>query len=208
MRPLSPSWKASLEEAVKEYEKSLPLAEQYLLERGIVLSTAERFRLGVVSEPIGGHEAYVGRLAIPGIGPSGNIYSLRFRSIAGETPKYLGLSGEKVRLYNLRAVGEAEDEICITEGELDSLILESIGLNSVGVPGAEAWMRHHPRIFHQFQKVFIFGDADEAGQRFAAKVNASILSGVRVTLPSGMDVNDLFLAEGAKGIMDLMGAEE
>ncbi len=75
---------------------------------------------------------------------------MRFRSVDGAEPKYLGISGALIRLFNLRAIAEAEDLICITEGEIDAISLESVGLPAVGVPGANSWKRHHARLFNGF----------------------------------------------------------
>lgn len=183
-----------------EHEGNLHLASQYLQERGIDPESSVRFRLGVVSESSTRNPEMRGRLAIPSIGMNGSIYNIRFRTLNDSTPKYLGLPGHETRLFNVRAIHTAADIICITEGELDAVILEQCGYPAVGVCGANSWKRHHPRMFAGFEKVYVFGDGDDAGRQFSAKVASTLLSAVRVNMNAGQDVTDLFMENGAEGI--------
>jgi DNA primase len=208
LEPLSASSKTALEEATSQYQASLSLAAEYLMERGISLGTADRYRLGVVAVPITGHEQYEGRLAIPYLGPGNAVTAIRFRSLNGEEPKYLSVGGASNRLYNLRAIIEATDTIHLTEGELDALVLGQAGFSAVGVPGANSWKRHHPRLFAGFTKVFIWGDGDKAGQQFSRTVMESLDTGIIVSMPPGTDVNDLYLAEGVEGLHRALGLDD
>ena len=204
MRPLSSSLKRKLESDTLESEKQLDQAVPYLLARGIDHDTARKFRLGVVSDS---SSRYDGRLSIPSLGMDDAPYNLRFRALHGEEPKYLGLPGVETRLFNVRAIQQAGDEIHITEGELDAVVLSSLGFDAVGVCGANSWKRHHGRMFAGFTRVFVWGDGDDAGQRFVGKVADSLLSVQRCKMGSGQDVTDLFLAEGEAGIRKAMSNE-
>lgn len=208
MEPLSNSSKTALEEATARYQASLGEAHAYLMDRGISLATAESFRLGVVAAPITGHEQFIGRLAIPSLGPGDSPSSIRFRSMDGGEPKYLGVSGTVTRLFNLRALGRLGDTVHITEGEIDALILEQAGFSAVGVPGANSWKRHHPRLFAGFSKVFIWGDGDKAGQQFARTVFDSLDTGIIVAMNPGEDVNDLYLKGGVDALHRALGLED
>lgn len=192
-----------MEAATAAYQAALADVTPYLTDRGIDHDTAVRLRLGAVKDPISGHEHVVGRLAIPSLGLGGVPYAMRFRAIRGEEPKYLGTPGE-TRLYNLWAVYEAGSTICITEGEIDSITLEQCGYPSVGVTGANAWKRHHPRIFAGFSRVLVFGDGDTAGRGFARTLTESMRQAISVPLPDGEDINSLFVAGGVDAINDLM----
>lgn len=211
MRPLSSSQRKSLERATARYEISRELALLYLRARGINPDTAERFRLGVVSDPLMGHEQFAGRLSIPSIGPRG-VYSLRFRCIEEHDckerncPKYLGFGDAQTRLFNIQDIHDAVDEICVTEGELDCVVLSQCGFYAVGVPGSDNWKKHHPRMLTGFERVFVLGDGDKAGAGFAKRVVASLSNAVNVQLPQGMDVNDYYLAKGEDGIRELIHA--
>ncbi len=200
MRPLSAELKRSLGDAASEHEQNRDAAKEYLLARGIGHALAVRFRLGVVSDQSTNNPDMAGRLCIPSIGIDGSIYNLRFRSMNDEVPKYMGLPGHEVRLFNIRALAEAGDAIHITEGELDAVVLNGCGLAAVGVCGANAWKRHHSRMFSGFHRAYVWGDGDDAGRKFASTVTQSLITAVRVDLPSGCDVNDLYLAEGEEGI--------
>jgi DNA primase len=205
MRPLSKSMRLSLEIATEKYESlvSNQTAYDHLQDRGINPESIKDFRLGFVGEPISGHEQYRGCLAIPGIGPNG-VYSLRFRNLNSDGPKYLSITGAPTRLFNVRAIHTAGDVIAITEGELDAVILNQCGVPAIGVPGANNWKRHHSRMVAGFQKVFIFGDGDKAGEEFSKKVMDSVSSGIRMNMPSGHDVNSFFLAHGQEHLMKMM----
>lgn len=208
MLPLSQSLKESLAEATARYSEALdePTVE-YLAKRGIDRALAENFRLGLVAEPIPGHERYVGRLAIPFLGHDGSVSGMRFRNLGGgDGPKYLGLAGITTRLYNVRHLHVPEvSSMCITEGEIDTISLAAAGLHSVGVCGADAWKRHHARMFAGFERVLVFGDGDDAGRKFSRSVCGSISSGVEVILPEGQDVNSILVAGGPEAIQELVG---
>jgi DNA primase len=204
LKPLSKSTKALLELAVSRYERLPHKASEYLLGRALSQDSIESFRLGFVSEPISGHEQYAGCIAIPSLGPSG-VVGLRFRSLdTSGGAKYLGLSGAPTRLFNTRALLTDSDSICITEGEFDSIILNQLGYPSLGVSGSNNWKRHHPRMFAGFQRVYIFGDGDKAGTSFSKDVNESLSNGIRISLPTGFDVNSLYISQGEDAIHKLL----
>ena len=113
----------SLTKAAKFYHSALHEAEEYLAERGITLEQATKARLGVVLEPLTGHEQYVNRLAIPYLTRSG-VVDIRFRSMDLSEPKYMGLTGATTHLYNVGAFFRAAGQMCICEGEIDTITLD------------------------------------------------------------------------------------
>jgi len=203
--PLSRKQRQELEEATALYQTGVGLAVEYLRGRGIDQNSTGNARLGFVHEPYSGHERFKGRLSIPGIGPKG-VYSLRFRLLGDGKPKYEGMPGVPSRLYNIRALHRKGLTVCITEGELDALILEQCGLDAVGVCGAHSWKAHHPRMFADFEEVLVFGDGDDAGQEFVKSVVGSLRNARAVSMPEGMDVNDMYLRDGKAGILEMTGA--
>lgn len=153
--------------------------------------------LGVVADPLPGHERFANRLAIPYVTPTG-VVDIRFRSLGPEEPKYLGLPGTQTRLYNVQALGLAGDYIAVTEGEIDALTLWlKCGIAAIGVPGANAWKKHYTRLLHDFEKVYIFADGDQPGSEFAKLVSKEIQNTVILQMPDGEDVNSMFLQVGA-----------
>jgi DNA primase len=201
---LTKSQRDYLELAVSSYQKHLHLAEEYLTSRGISEQVANTFRLGVVAEPLIGHEQYRGRLAIPYLSPTG-VTDIRFRSLDNSEPKYLGLAGAKTHLFNASTVLSADNFIAVTEGEIDTMTLTACGIPAVGVPGVNNWKPHYNRILQDFEVVYVFGDGDQAGQDFA-RVLAKEISGAHViSMEDGEDVNSLYVKYGSGFIREKIG---
>jgi hypothetical protein len=101
MRLPTPEQRLALGAATSQYRQDLAgdsPTQAYLLGRGFTEEVANRFKLGVVSHPIVGHERYVGRLMIPYETPSG-VVNARFRCLRQHScseaghGKYVGLAG-------------------------------------------------------------------------------------------------------------------
>lgn len=192
----SHSQKELLENAVAHYQKSLPLAAEYLKGRGLSHADALRHRLGVVEHPFNGHEQYVGRLAIPYLTKAG-VVDLRFRAMGAEQPKYLGLPGANTHLYNVNAYFRAKKWIAVCEGEIDTITLDSaMNYPAIGVPGTNNWKRHYSRILHDFDKIYVFADGDQAGSDFAKNLTKELGNVITIHMPEGEDVNSTFIKHG------------
>jgi DNA primase len=199
-----------LERATAAYAQFLPVVGSYLAERGISESVARTFRLGVVAEPEVGHEMYEGRLAIPYLTRAG-VVSLKFRCIihedckAVDCPKYLGLS-EATHMFNVNSFFEDSTFIAIAEGEIDAMVLSGLaGVPAVAIPGVKNWKPHYERCFVDYERVYVFADGDAYGKDFAKQLS-HLLDGVTtVQMPTGMDVNEVYLQEGAEGLRKRAG---
>jgi hypothetical protein len=98
-------------------------SKEYLSTRHLSVEEARSFNLGVVADPLPGHESYKNRLAIPYITPSG-VVDIRFRTMNNhDDPKYMGIPGAKTTMFNAQVVLTAGSYICVTEGELDTVVL-------------------------------------------------------------------------------------
>lgn len=193
----SASHKESLTRAAKYYHSALQDAEGYLAERGITLEQATKARLGVVLDPLTGHENYINRLAIPYLTRTG-VVDLRFRSMDATEPKYMGLSGATTHLYNVGAFFRANNYICICEGEIDTITLDMVcGIPAVGVPGVNNWKKHYTRLLADFDKVFLFADGDNAGTEFGKALSRELSNLVVVQMPDGEDVNSMYRSHGS-----------
>lgn len=200
------SQRESLTKAAKYYHSALHEAEDYLAERGITLEQATRARLGVVLEPLTGHENYVNRLAIPYITRSG-VVDLRFRSMDLSEPKYMGLTGATTHLYNVSAFFRATSYISICEGEIDTITLDTAcNIPAVGVPGVNNWKKHYTRLLADFDKVFLFADGDSAGTDFAKHLAKELGNLVVVQMPDGEDVNSMYLKNGVDFFQQKIGS--
>lgn len=102
------------------------------------------------------------------------------------------------------------DEVWPCEGEPDAISLNEIGLNGVGIPGAESWRPEWATRFRRFERAYVIGDCDDAGRRFARKVAADIAAtGVEVRIidldPSRDDKHDVGDEIAALAVEDRAG---
>lgn len=205
MASVSAELRNSLQQATEEYHSQVYNVAEYLTGRGVTAETASTFRLGYVAEPQIGHEQYVGRLAIPFITPTG-VIDIRFRSIVDDgQPKYLTRPGASSHLYNVGAFQADVDTIAICEGELDTIIANQCGITAVGVSGANNWKDWYARAFRDYARVLILSDGDTAGHEMGRRIAKQIDVAVVVSMPDGMDVNEVVLAEGPDGFRKRLG---
>lgn len=197
---LSSSQKNFLLQATQRYAAKIELAEEYLLSRHLSVEEARVFHLGVVDDPLPGHEAYVGRLAIPYITPSG-VVDIRFRGIHNEDPKYMGLVGAKTTMFNTQACFVADRYICVTEGEFDCIMMSVKTLHpTIGIPGANNWKPHYAKILDDFDTVIVLADGDAAGLEFGKKISRELGNVNIVSMPEGDDVNSMMIKRGSDWI--------
>ena len=213
LRPLSASQREALEEATTAYQAAVtPDAARYLLARGINRNAAATFRLGVVADPLPGHERFHGFLSIPYLDAHGHPLTMRFRCIAEHDHrahghgKYMSVTGEPARVYNIGAIHHADDELHVAEGEFDAQVLTLHGMPAVAIPGVHAWSNHHRRMLAGFSRVWVWGDPDDAGADFITRVSRSLRSAKGVRLRHG-DVTDTYLAGGADALHALISKE-
>lgn len=209
LQPLSPSQRELLEEATTSYQASLSgAAEEWLEGRGLGFMDRRSARLGVVTDPFPGHEKFRGFLAIPYLGRDDQPLTIRFRCLQDHDHrehfhgKYMSVAEDIPRAYNVRALHRAGDELEVTEGELDAILLESLGLNAIAIPGAQLWKPHHPRLLAGFNKVRVWADPDDAGAALTAKITHSVRQAKGVRLRDG-DVTETYLAHGAAELLRL-----
>ena len=203
----------SLLEAAQHYAANLSEeAVQYLEGRGISEDVARQFSLGTIVDPHPGHELHQGWLSIPYLTVLGHCVGFKFRRLDGGSPKYGSPLGQKAHLYNVADVVLDAPSIVICEGELDAVVLSGLcNIPAVGVPGVTAWKPHFARLFTGFDTVYIVGDNDvkedgsNPGAEFARRVAGELINGQIVQLPPGMDINELYLAEGPDALNHLLG---
>ena len=189
-------------------------AEHYLTERGLV-DGAERFLLGYVAEPAPGHEDhFTGMLSIPYLTPSG-VVAFKFRSLRPDADRrYNSPAGQRHHLYNVQAILDSIDQVCVVEGELDAVASTLAGYPAVALPGVNGYKRHFARCFDGIGRVLVITDNDDKedgsnpGQELAKKLLEVLPNGVRVSLPKGEDINSTILSHGAQHYAELIGAVE
>lgn len=213
MRPISTSQLEMVQEAVTDYERAVtPDVLAVLAKRGLTAETVATFRLGVVSDPHPGHAQFRGMLAIPYLDKDNNPLTVRFRCLQEHDHrqfghgKYMSISEDPSRPFNIRAIHQAvaahSEEMHVTEGEIDAMILSQLGFFAIAVPGANLWQNAYRRMLAGFNRVWTWGDPDEAGAEFTNRLTRAMRQAKPVRLRDG-DVNDTFLKHGADHLIAL-----
>ena len=185
-------------QATQRYASKIELAKDYLSSRHLSVEEAKTFHLGVVEDPLPGHEAYKGRLAIPYITPSG-VVDIRFRAMSNEDPKYMGLVGAKTTVFNTQACFVADKYICVTEGEFDCIMMSVKTMHpTIGIPGANNWKPHYAKILDDFDVVIVLADGDPAGLEFGKKISRELGNVNIISMPDGEDVNSMMIKMGSE----------
>ena len=213
MQTLSVEQRRFFEQAVSQYQSDLAspggtAARSYLAARGIGPEAVARFRLGVVTSPLVGHESFRGRLVIPYLTPAGPV-NFSFRCLRPHVckdvgcPKYLPIEGMERNMYNVLDLKQRSPFICVTEGELDALTLSMCNMPAVGVPGVKQWKAHFSRCLADFDVIYALGDGDDAGGKFSSFL-AKEARARPIRMPKGKDCNDIYRERGAEGLRALI----
>lgn len=206
MAKLSKEQRQYLERAWETYSPHLGDAEEWLAGRGLDLEFAASRGLGVVTNPLPGHEPAAGYLAIPYLTNAGPV-NFEFRCIQShnckEVPnhtKYFRRKGSGVNIYGVQAVAWATDWVVVTEGAIDALTWQQIGVPALGVPGAENWKDYWANLLEDFSRVYLAEDGDSAGKdlwiAMSEHVDQSNTMVVRMRMPDGEDSNSMYLKHG------------
>jgi len=101
--------------------------------------------------------------------------------------------------------------LVLTEGESDTLALRLAWPDSIvaiGIPGASSWRPEWKTITDGFERVYLSFDADEAGQKLAAAVQADLPEATNLLLPKGADTRAVLQQLGKKAYRALIEAAE
>lgn len=112
-----------------------------------------------------------------------------------DKPKYIYDKGSEVTLFNLEAIKDSE-EVFVTEGELDALVLESHGLTAVSSTGGSQSFKPEWAELFLDKNVIIAFDNDIAGAEGVLKILKLLPQAKVVWLEGkkfkGKDVTDFF----------------
>lgn len=211
----SASQLASLQEANRRYRDSMtPEVASWLDARGLDEEAVVTGSLGVVADPVLGHERFVGMVSIPYATKHVRPVGFKFRNLTDDGPKYDAPAGQPSRLYGVQTLTPAP-AVLVCEGELDALLAHRVtGLPTVGVAGVSAWKRHHRRVLEGFPRVLVLADNDAGrepdekgvvrnpGRELARKICESLPQAQAIDLPPG-DVTDFVTSGG--DLADLLG---
>jgi DNA primase catalytic core len=158
-------------------------------------------RLGVFRKT--GHEHLRGSLVVPVVNLEGDVVQLYGRKINDNlregTDYHLYLPGPMRGVWNEEAFVASKD-IILCESLIDALTFWCAGHRNVTASyGVNGFTKDHRAAFerHGTKRVYIAYDADEAGNKAAAKLADELIeTGVecfRVEFPKGMDANEYAL---------------
>ena len=133
-------------------------------------------------------------IVIPIFNESGILLFSKFRrnpsSIDG--PKYRYEAGSTAALYNIQTLRAVTNEpVFICEGELDALLLNSLGNIAVTSTGGSGTFKKEWAKCFDDKRVYIVFDKDDAGYKGAMKVQGLVPHAEIVILPDDFDGNDL-----------------
>ena len=216
LQPTSASHRRVATGAMQRYGEALwddsnldgVMALEYLEARGLTPQTVRGSHLGVVSDPLPGHEHVKGMLSLPYMSQRGEALALRFRCIqehdckANKHGKYMSLPHEPGRIYNVQGLKSAGQELHVTEGEFDCLTLSQCGLPAIGLPGASTWNGAIRNVLAGYPILTVWADPDAAGMALWGRLSRSIHRARLV--PLKMDVNDTFVKGGQEAIISLL----
>ncbi|PWA11093.1 hypothetical protein DCC39_10365 [Pueribacillus theae] len=176
-------------------------------ERGLNAETAYRYSLAVSTEPVKdtltGVVTYKKYLLIPIFDRTGNIVSGRKYLLPqyredGDTKIKFTWPKSPITLYPVSSLNKGT--IVITEGELDALLLNQLGIPAVtSTGGSSADFKPFASSF-QGKTVYICYDSDNAGKTGAEKVAKTLINqpdtvvyNIDLQLEDGEDVTDYFI---------------
>ncbi len=211
----APDAKGAIAEALSGFERDM------LIEAGLLITVEgkepyDRFR-GRLMLPIQDRRARV-------IGFGGRILAKVDSSSGFTAPKYLNSPDTPVfdkgrTLYNIHRASVASrqsDRLVVVEGYMDVVALAGAGIAEAVAPMGTALTEQQIELLWRMVPVPVLCfDGDAAGQRAAMRAVERVLPMLRpghslsiVTLPEGLDPDDLIRREGAGAMKALLGKGE
>jgi DNA primase len=211
--------------ALKEALSAFP--DEMLIEAG----------LRIVVEGKEPYDRFRGRLMLPILDPRGRVIAFGGRILTAEktdAPKYLNspdtpLFDKGRTVYNLHRAGPASRQrgrVVVVEGYMDVVALAAAGIGEAVAPLGTALTEHQlERLWRLVETPTLCFDGDSAGQRAAMRAITRALPLLRpghslriVTLPAGMDPDDVVksqgpaameaLLDGARSLVDVLWEAE
>lgn len=170
------------------------------------------------------YDRFRGRLMIPIRDVRGRVIAFGGRVIGEGEPKYLNspetpLFDKGRTLYNLdraQAAARKADRVLAVEGYMDVIALAQAGFEEAVAPLGTAMTEHQlERLWRMAEVPLLCFDGDSAGQKAALRAAHRALPHIQpgrslafVTLPEGMDPDDLVRTRGAAAFEALLGAAQ
>lgn len=222
MQLLSAAQRTFFAQAAMRYQQDLAAdtaAQAYLAGRGLGAEAAATFRLGVVRNPLVGHDQFRGRLAIPYLtvptatGRGGHVVNFTFRCIQPHScgdvgcVKYLAPEGMDRNMYHVTGSRTPGRKIVVAEGEIDTMSWALAGVPAIGIPGVDSWKPHFAHLLADYQEVYTAADGDKAGRKLAGFLAREVRARP-LRFPDGDDSNSIFVREGPASLLALINRDE
>lgn len=120
----------------------------------------------------------------------GSVVQIRGKDMSG---KYVTPPGQKTRMFNTDVLLDRE-EVVVTEGEFDALVLTQMGFAAAASPGSNVWQDNWDDYFKESRLVYVVFDPDDAGKTGAHKIRERLghkAKVVELPVPSGVDPKDV-----------------
>ena len=199
----APDARNALKKALARFDEPL------LVEAGMLIAVDDR-------DP---YDRFRDRLTMPIHDPRGRVIGFAGRILDADkkdAPKYLNspdtpLFDKGRTLFNLHRAGPASRKsgrIVVVEGQMDVIALAAAGIDEAVAPmGTALTERQIELLWRLVEKPLLCFDGDAAGQRAAMKAAVRALPLLRpghslqfVTLPPGMDPDDLLRSKGRQAL--------
>jgi DNA primase len=204
----APDARGKLRQALSSYGDAM------LVEAGMLIQVEEK-------EP---YDRFRGRLMIPIRDVRGRVIAFGGRIIGDGEPKYLNspetpLFDKGRTLYNLdraQAAARKSGRIVVVEGYMDVIALAQAGFGEAVAPLGTALTEHQlERLWRMADVPLLCFDGDAAGQKAALRAAHRALPMLQpgrslgfVTLPEGLDPDDLVRSKGAAAFEALLAAPQ
>jgi len=182
-----------MEEKLWQEENKSVLA--YLYSRGLSERVIKTFHLGW-----NGNGITIPHYLRVGDNGEKKVVGIKIRLYPDKGTKYVSETGSQTILYNYQCLKKfpAKDAV-IVEGEFDVMAMWSMGFRNVITPtgGAQSFLQEYVGYFEGIEKVYLFFDNDEAGEKGAQKAIRLLGANRCYRVKSKYkDANELLVKEG------------
>jgi DNA primase len=203
----APNARSGIARALEQFDRAM------LIEAGLLIAVDEK-------EP---YDRFRDRLTIPIHDARGRVIAFAARILDADkkdAPKYLNspdtpLFDKGRTLFNLHRAGPASRKsgrMVVVEGQIDAVAMAAAGFeDSVAPMGTALTERHLELLWRLVETPILCFDGDAAGQRAAMRAIGRALPMLRpahslaiVTLPAGLDPDDLIKQQGVKAMEALL----
>ena len=190
------------------------VAPKLLVESGMAIQVDD-------GEP---YDRFRGRLMIPIRDPRGRVIAFGGRILGSGEPKYLNspdtpLFDKGRTLYNLDRASPAScatNRVIVVEGYMDVIALAQAGFDEAVAPLGTALTEHQiAMLWRMVPEPVLCFDGDEAGRKAAMRAAMRALPLIKpgrslsfVTLPAGLDPDDLVRKNGPQAFENLLARPE